>query len=366
MPPVSVLIKPASGSCNLRCSYCFYTDEVSRRAAHGCGVMSDETMECLIRRIFESAETQVSIGFQGGEPLLAGLAYYERFTRLAAAYNRRGVPVQYSIQTNGLLLDEDWAAFFRRHDFLVGISVDGLRETHDANRVDPAGGGSYGQVAAAIARLERRGVPFNILTVVNAQTAPRIREIYRDYMARGWVYQQYIPCLDPLGETPGGHPWSLTADAYGTFLCELFDLWYEDRRNGVFVYNRYFENLAALLLRYPTEACGMSGCCTVNLTVEADGSVYPCDFYALDELLLGNIRESSLEKLRDAENARRFVETSRRIDPACLGCESLALCRGGCRRSRQLTSLWEPGPNALCKAFQRFFPYAVPRLWTLL
>ena len=126
MPPVSVLIKPASGSCNLRCSYCFYTDEVSRRAAHGCGVMSDETMECLIRRIFESAETQVSIGFQGGEPLLAGLAYYERFTRLAAAYNRRGVPVQYSIQTNGLLLDEDWAAFFRRHDFLVGISVDGL------------------------------------------------------------------------------------------------------------------------------------------------------------------------------------------------------------------------------------------------
>ena len=141
MPPVSVLIKPASGSCNLRCSYCFYTDEVSRRAAHGCGVMSDETMECLIRRIFESAETQVSIGFQGGEPLLAGLAYYERFTRLAEAYNRRGVPVQYSIQTNGLLLDEDWAAFFRRHDFLVGISVDGLRETHDANRVDPAGGG---------------------------------------------------------------------------------------------------------------------------------------------------------------------------------------------------------------------------------
>ena len=255
MPPVSVLIKPASGSCNLRCSYCFYTDEVSRRAAHGCGVMSDETMECLIRRIFESAETQVSIGFQGGEPLLAGLAYYERFTRLAAAYNRRGVPVQYSIQTNGLLLDEDWAAFFRRYDFLVGISVDGLRETHDANRVDPAGGGSYGQVAAAIDRLERRGVPFNILTVVNAQTAPRIREIYRDYMARGWVYQQYIPCLDPLGETPGGHPWSLTADAYGTFLCELFDLWYEDRRNGVFVYNRYFENLAALLLRYPTEAC---------------------------------------------------------------------------------------------------------------
>ena len=93
MPLVSVLIKPASGSCNLRCSYCFYTDEVSRRAAHGCGVMSDETMECLIRRIFESAETQVSIGFQGGEPLLAGLAYYERFTRLAAAYNRRGVPV---------------------------------------------------------------------------------------------------------------------------------------------------------------------------------------------------------------------------------------------------------------------------------
>ena len=102
-------------------------------------------------------------------------------------------------------------------------------------------------IRRAIDRLERRGVPFNILTVVNAQTAPRIREIYRDYMARGWVYQQYIPCLDLLGETPGGHPWSLTADAYGTFLCELFDLWYEDRRNGVFVYNRYFENLAALL-----------------------------------------------------------------------------------------------------------------------
>ncbi len=296
--PLMLLVKPVSGSCDLRCRYCFYADEAQKRGRASYGRMSAETLELLVREALSQAAGGCTFAFQGGEPTLAGLDFYEKLLELEKRYNRRHIPVQYAIQTNGCSLDRDWAAFFARNRFLVGLSLDGTREVHDAYRRDAAGEGSFQRVQRAAQLLQQAGVDFNVLTVVTNQTVRSIGKIYGYFKRSGLRYQQYIPCLDPLGEERGQTEYALTPEAYGEFLCRLFDLWYADLSHGDYVYIRYFENLAAMLLGRPPESCGMSGQCACGFTVEADGSVYPCDFYVLDPYLLGHIGEQSFAGMR--------------------------------------------------------------------
>ena len=235
----------------------------------------------------------------------------------------------------------------------------------NANRVDPEGNGTFDRVMKAAKLLQRHEVEFNVLTVVNAASAGCAKEIYRFYMEQGFYYQQYIPCLDRLGAARGCDPWSLTPEAYGQFLCDLFDVWYEDRRKGTFVYIRDFENLAGLLLGYPPERCGMAGRCMNQCVAEASGDLYPCDFYMLDDYRLGNLYHDSWEQID-----RQFMQSDFRKESvlgfeSCLECRWYQLCRGGCRRDRQGTDLHQVGANYFCSAYQLFFDYAVPRLWEL-
>lgn len=366
MPPLTVLIKPASGSCNMRCTYCFYADETQNRATENYGMMSEATLEAVVRECLARAEGSCSFGFQGGEPTLRGLDFFRRCTALVERYRPRGLAVSYFLQTNGLLLDEAWAAFFREYHFLIGLSLDGDRDLHDACRPDAAGKGTFSRVLGAARLLDRFGVDYNVLTVVTARTARSIRHIYRFFMKNGLVYQQYIPCLDPLGEARGLHPWSLTPQAYGDFLIRLFDEWYADRRAGRFVYIRYFENLAALMLGRPPESCGMLGRCGPQLVVEADGSAYPCDFYMLDDYRLGNFNTDSLPQMEARREQTGFLQESLRGLDRCRTCRWARLCRGGCRRDRQGTALHDIGQNYFCPAYLRFFEYAAPKLATLL
>ena len=355
MESVQMLIKPSSGTCNMRCSYCFYWDEMEKRETKNFGFMTEETLECLVRRAFSSAGDQAGFTFQGGEPTLVGLPFYKRLMELEEQYNVRRIPVANAIQTNGYGLNEEWSAFFAEHHFLVGISLDGTKYTHDAFRLDGGGRGTFGAVMAAIGCLERHGVEYNILTVVNKRTAAAVRKLYAFYVKNGFQYLQFIPCLDPLGETPGGHGFSLTPEEYGEFLVQLFDLWYVDLQKGKQPFIRQFENYVSILMGLPAEACDMRGCCSLQYVTEADGSVYPCDFYVTEEFCLGNIRERSLEELAESGEAKRFLAEGS-LRAACAGCEYAFLCRGGCRR------YWSGGANYFCPSYRRFFQAALPRL----
>lgn len=362
MRHVQMLLKPASGLCGLRCRYCFYHDETAKREQASYGIMEEAVLEAVIQRALASATQSCTFSFQGGEPTLAGLVFFRRAVELARQYNKNRVQVCFSLQTNGMDLTPAWADFLAENRFLVGLSLDGVKETHDANRVTPQGEGTFQRVLRAAQLLESHGAAFNILTVVNRQTAPQVERIYRFYQRSRLGYLQFIPCLDPLGEAPGEQEYSLSPQEYGRFLCRLFDLWYQDAVGQRAPSIRQFENYIEMLLGFPPEACGMAGVCGMQHVVEADGSVYPCDFYALDGYRLGNLCTDSLEEINRRREALGFVQQSRAVHRACRDCLHFPLCRGGCRRYRPVEADGSLGRNTLCPGYREFFAYAAPRL----
>lgn len=279
MPPISVLIKPASGNCNLRCEYCFYYDTMSKRTQSSYGFMPEETLEAVIKQVLAYAEGECTIAYQGGEPTLRGLPFFIKSMEYQEKYNVNHVRIYNSIQTNGYAIDKEWADFFAANHFLVGVSLDGTRKVHDAYRHDIRNEGSFYKVMDTIEFLKRRGVEFNVLSVVNALTAPQIEKIYRFFQKNDIRYLQFIACLNPLNECQGLRDYSLTPEVYGKFLIDLFGLWYQDLKEGKQTYIRQFENYVAMLLGHMPESCDMRGFCGMQYVVEADGSVYPCDFY---------------------------------------------------------------------------------------
>lgn len=366
MKRMHLLIKPISGSCNMRCRYCFYADETQKRGTESYGKMTQETMEYLVRKALEASEEECGFTFQGGEPTLAGLDFFRSFVNQVRQLNGERKRVQYNLQTNGYFLEEEWYPFLKENDFLVGISLDGSRRIHDRWRVDAQGQGTYEKVYRTISRMKEYGIRFNILTVVTGTSARHAAEIYRCFREEGLEYQQYIECLDPLGEEPGQCAYSLTPERYEYFLKSLFDCWYRDMKQGRYVYNRYFMNLWNILRGGQPESCNMRGSCGLQWVVEADGSVYPCDFYVLDEWKLGNIRENSWEEIDSRRKELRFVEKSRIIPDECGKCEWFYLCRNGCRRNCTDTQEGNRGKNYYCHAYRGFFAYAVPRLQELI
>ena len=245
---------------------------------------------------------------------------------------------------------------------MVGVSLDGIRPTHDAYRRTPKGEDSFWEVKKTINLFQKKQVDFNILTVVNRRTAQRIRKIYELYQKEGWHYLQFIPCLDPLGEQAGNREYSLTPEAYGEFLVTLFDLWYADLCQGRQPYIRMFENYIGILMGIQPEACDQRGCCSIQLVVEADGSVYPCDFYVMDAYRMGSFNEDDVEELRRRGESLGFVQASLRGKEACEACPYGFICRGGCRRNRQVEADGALGDNYFCSSYKRFFEAALPRM----
>ena len=223
-----------------------------------------------------------------------------------------------------------------------------------------AGGGSFSPVMAGIRRLEKAGVPYNILTVVSEPVARKGAAVYRFLRKNGWDYLQFIPCLDPMEAPPT--PVSLKPETYGRFLCTTFDLYFQELSRGGRVSVRWLDNVAALLAGYPPESCGVSGACAAQIVLEADGSAYPCDFYVHQRYRLGSAVTDSFQDMLSCETARHFQEYSRPLPADCAACPAYPLCRNGCRRYR-LPYLGEaPGKNVLCGAYRSFFDYAGERL----
>lgn len=361
MPPLSVMVKPVSGACNMRCTYCFYNDEMAHRQTAAYAPMDSVTAEALIRRAFIYADGSVSFAFQGGEPTLAGADFYRLWLQLERKYNTRGIHVQHAIQTNGLSLDEALLNILCDGGFLAGVSVDGTQAIHDARRLDPKGQGTYQQVQQTLASFRRRGLEYNILCVVDQKIAAQPKAVYEALKPHG--YLQFIPCMDGLDGTFS--PDSLTSQAYGAFLCQIFNEYEQDYRSNRMVSVRLFDNWIAMLKGYPPEACNLRGRCSSNFLIESNGNAYPCDFYGLDEWLLGNITKSSFFRLESSSKKKLFYETSMYTDSACKECEWLPLCRGGCRREREPLVSGLPRRFRLCEGHKMFFESCYDRLAAL-
>lgn len=362
MKNLTFLIKPASSLCDMACRYCFYDDVSDSRQCKSMGLMTRDTARRLVQAGFQDLEEggRVQFFFQGGEPTLAGLEFFRHFLDLERELCPPGVTAENAIQTNGMTLDREWAAFLAQNGFLVGLSLDGTRELHDRYRLDPRGRGSWDRAAAALKLLEEAGAETNLLCVVTGPMARRAQRVYRSLKGLGSHPLQFIPCLDPLEGERGRMDYSLTPQAYGQFLCGLFDCWYQDWQRGQYVSIRTFDDYIRLLLGMAPGSCAAAGICGSYLVVEGDGSLYPCDFYVLDQWRLGNIREMSPAQALSSPLSREFLAQGARRPAECGACPYLAVCRGGCRRD------WvQRGPewgNYYCQAFQTFFAYALPRL----
>ena len=361
MPPIHILMKPASGLCNMRCKYCFYADEMQNREQASYGVMSPETLENVIQKTLDFAEGACTIAFQGGEPTLAGLDFYRECLRLEKKYNRKNIPISHALQTNGYLLDEEWCSFFAQNHFLIGLSVDGIRATHDAYRRDAKGEDTYFHTMEGAKLLKKAGAEFNVLTVVNAKTAPKIGRIYENYRKSGFFWQQYIACLDPVWEKRGEKEYSLTPEVYGKFLIDLFELWYLDLQKGRQPYIRQLENYVGILMGHMPESCEQRGTCSFQNVVEADGSVYPCDFYCLDEYRAGNLNRDSFETIIRQVKESGFLQGAYVPAKECRECPYFPICRGGCRRHREQPGE-KDGVNYFCRSYKMFFDACLPRL----
>lgn len=355
MPPINILIKPASSACNMQCTYCFYHDIAQKRETANEGLLSLEKMEQIIRAGLEQAEHICSFTFQGGEPTLRGLDFYREVVRLQQKYARPDIEIRNNLQTNGLLIDEEWAQFFHDHHFLIGISLDGPAEIHDGNRKNAGGHGTWAQVIHAVQLFQRYQVDFNVLSVVTGRSARSVEKMYRFFQRNDFRWLQFIPCMEPLGELRGKQAYHLSPEAYGTFLIRLFDLWYADLKKGEYRSIRHLDNWMFMMLGECPEACNMNGVCSVQFVIEADGGVYPCDFYVLDEWRLGTVGEQTFAYMLQGERAKAFVESSCIRPEECTHCRWAGLCRNGCRRDRIATDQHVIGKNYYCMAYQMFF-----------
>lgn len=362
MKQLTFLVKPASSLCGLRCHYCFYEDVAQCRETQSMGILSHETARNLLRAAAQAAESGdvIQITFQGGEPTLAGLDFFRDFVAMEGELIPSGVTVNHSIQTNGMAVTAEWAEFFRTNRFLVGLSLDGTRDLHDTLRVDSQGKGTWNRAVAALHELDKAGVETNLLCVVTGPMARNPQKVYQSLNKLGNHPLQFIPCLDPLEAPRGSMPYSLSPQRYGHFLCGLFDCWYRDWQAGRYVSVRLFDDYLRILAGMPPSTCAASGACGSYLVVEGDGSLYPCDFFVLDEWYLGNINETGVVEAMNSPRSQEFLARGRTRPEGCAQCPYLAICRGGC--PRDWTAFGPQGENYYCPAFRQLFDYALPRL----
>jgi uncharacterized protein len=383
-----VMAKPAGSACNLDCSYCFYLSKQTLPGGPGGGHMDDNLLARFVRDYIESVTgDEVVFSWQGGEPTLMGLDFFEKVVALQRRYAKEGQRIENDLQTNGTLLDEDWAKFLKQHRFLVGLSIDGPKEIHDHYRITKRGEPTFDTVYAAAMMLKRHRVPFNTLTCVNRFNASRPLDVYR-FLRRelNSTYLQFIPIVEPVGfETTApqkwdasklpmvgsprakpGHPvsvvtpWSVDPDEYGYFLSKVWDEWIARDVGKVLI--NFCETLVVQHMGMPSQICIHAETCGKGVAIEHDGSVYACDHYVYPEYRLGNIREKSLgDMVFDPLQVKFAYAKSESLPAYCKRCEFLKDCWGECPKNRfLLTPDGEPGLNYLCRGLKRFFAHATP------
>jgi uncharacterized protein len=385
-----VMIKPAGSTCNLDCTYCFYLSKEFLPAGPGPGRMSDETLERLVQQyIVGVTGPQVVFSWQGGEPTLRGLEFFRKVVALQRKYARPWQKIENDLQTNGTLLNEEWCAFLKENRFLVGLSIDGPRELHDAYRVTKGGAPTFDKVLRAARLLREHGVPFNTLTCVHRQNARRPLDVYR-FLRRevGSTYLQFIPIVEYKGfertaphtwdasklprdgdaAARPGHPdsivtdWSVDPDDWGYFLCKVFDEW-RNKDLGKALVNQC-ETLVSQHMGLGSQVCVYSEVCGKGVAVEHDGGVYSCDHYVYPEYRVGSIHDGRLSDTVFSRTQVKFGYAKSETLPAyCRQCPYLTDCWGECPKNRIIrTPDGEPGLNYLCRGYRKYFAHAIPEV----
>jgi uncharacterized protein len=357
-----VMSKPTGAACNLDCQYCFFLKKEALYPGSGFR-MSDEVMEAHIRQTIEAQHgaPEVTLAWQGGEPTLMGLEFYRRAMEVERRYRKPGQAILNTIQTNGILVDEEWCAFFRENGFLVGISVDGPREMHDVYRRDKGGQPTFDRVIRAVRLMQARRVEFNILCTVNAVNSERPLEVYRffrdELQAR---YLQLIPIVERANDTGFQEGDTVTdrsvrPEKYGRFLIEIFDEWIRRDVGRMFV--QVFDGVLASWLRGYSSLCIFRPTCGDGVALEHNGDLYSCDHFVEPGHLLGNVRETPLLQLVGSDKQRQFGQDKQdTLTGYCRECEFLFTCHGECPKNRfSKTPDGEPGLNYLCAGLKAFF-----------
>lgn len=368
--PFFVMTKAVGSRCNLRCTYCYYTEKKRFYEDRGVHDMSDEVLEHFVREYIRSQPVgEVTFTWHGGEALLRPLSFYEKVMELQRKYGS-GYQIANCIQTNGTLLNDEWCRFFRRNDWLVGLSVDGPADDHDRFRKTASGGASFPQVMRGIERLVQHRVAWNILAVVHAYNADRPAETYRFLKGLGTPFLQFTPVVERFradgglaaGNERGGKiaDYSVTPAQWGRFLCEVFDEWV--REDVARVYVQTFDATLANWVGADPAVCTLAPYCGNAVALEFNGDVYACDHFVFPEYRLGNLRDHSLIDMVFSPQQQQFGRNKREALPAqCKACRFLFACNGECPRNRFSESeSGEPGLNYLCSGYYRFFEHAAP------
>ena len=355
------MAKPTGAACNLDCAYCFFLKKDALYPGSRFR-MSDEVMESYVRQALEA--NQQTIAWQGGEPTLMGLDFFRRAVELEKKYLKRGQPIENTFQTNGILLDDEWCEFLRENRFLVGISLDGPRALHDVYRRDKGGNPTCDRVVAAIRRMQAHRVEFNILCTVNAVNGRQPLEVYRFFRDEiGAQFVQFIPIVEKeedrgtRGEGEKITDRSVSGEAYGRFLIEIFDEWVKRDVGSTFV--TFFDAVLASYVYGRSSLCVLRPTCGDALALEHNGDLYSCDHFVEPEHLLGNILETPLAELAGGERQRAFGQAkSAALPRMCRECPWLFTCHGECPKNRVLkTPDGEPGLNWLCAGLKAFFAH---------
>ena len=372
-----VMAKPSSSVCNLDCEYCFYLEKEKLYPERKQNWrMTDETLEAYIKQTIEANDNNdVEFSWQGGEPTLLGLDFYKKAVELQEKHKKHH-RIHNAFQTNAILLNDEWCEFFKKHNFLLGISIDGPAELHDNFRLNRAGRPSHAKVMESIALLKKHGVEFNTLTVVNSENVKHPEKVYDFLKSIGSTYLQFIPIVERKAAqtTKDGlqlihpnyeyeasvTPWSAPSEEYGVFLNRIFDRWIKKDVGRIFV--NIFDNTLSTWCKQPANLCTFSETCGHAFILEANGDLYNCDHFVYPEHLVGNIHKASIRDLNLSDKATTFGQDKKdKLTQQCVECEFRFACHGGCPKHRFITSKsGQPGHNYFCKGYEAYFRHTAP------
>lgn len=369
------MVKPIGSHCNLDCDYCYYLDKAELYGNREPRMSLDLLDEYTKQYIGSNEVPVVTFSWHGGEPLLAGIDYYREAVRLQHKY-KGDKRIDNALQTNALLIDEEWCDFFRENNFLVGVSIDGPQDIHDGFRRDKQGRPTFDRVVKAIELMARKGVEYNTLTTVNRSSEGRGREVYRFLKSLGSHYMQFLPVMEHVVEVAGSRrpvivppgsdansyraEWSVSAEGYGRFMNDIFDDWVLSDVGQYYV--QLFDVSLAQWVGVPPGLCSFSETCGDALVVEHNGDVYSCDHYVYPSYKLGNIREGNLADMLKSKKQFAFGINKRNTLPRdCLKCPYYFACRGECPKHRfEQSRSGESNLNALCEGYRMFFAHVKP------